>query len=132
MPGRRPLDTDTLLSSDETEALLALLSDISQGHGGDPGVRDAAGAAWSLLGNRAAAQSGFAPARDDGYFEQLLGRMLNRPGPGVLTNDCGTAPIRSGVASERFADRAGRGRSGGRIGAWRPLRVGTVVRVRIG
>jgi hypothetical protein len=55
MPSREPLDADTLLSGDETEALLTLLSDISQGHGGDPGLHDAASAAWSLLGNRSAA-----------------------------------------------------------------------------
>jgi hypothetical protein len=78
MPSRGPLDADTLLSSDETEALLALLSDISQGHGGDPGVRDAASAAWSVLGNRSAAQGGYAQARDDSYYTQLLSRMQNR------------------------------------------------------
>ncbi|WP_414939675.1 hypothetical protein [Amycolatopsis sp. cmx-11-51] len=55
MPSREPLDADTLLNGDEAEVLLALLSDISQGYGGDPGVRDAASAAWSLLGNRSAA-----------------------------------------------------------------------------
>ncbi|SFB49493.1 hypothetical protein SAMN05216266_11445 [Amycolatopsis marina] len=81
MPSRGPLDADTLLSGDETEALLALLSDISQGHGGDPGVRDAASAAWSLLGNRSAAQGGYAQARDDSYYAQLLGRMQNRDRP---------------------------------------------------
>jgi hypothetical protein len=42
MPDRRRLDSDALLSSDETEALLALLSDVSQGQGDDPGVRKAA------------------------------------------------------------------------------------------
>ncbi len=82
MSSRGPLDADTLLSGDETEALLALLSDISQGHGGDSGVRDAASAAWSLLGNRSAAQGGYAQARDDGYYTQLLGRMPE-PGPAL-------------------------------------------------
>ncbi|MFD5089230.1 hypothetical protein ACFWMR_01420 [Amycolatopsis thailandensis] len=81
MSSRRPLDADTLLSGDETEALLALLSDISQGHGDDPGVRDAASAAWSLLGNRSAAQGGYAQVRDDGYYANLLGRMQNRDRP---------------------------------------------------
>lgn len=81
MPSRRPLDADRLLSGDETEALLALLSDIAQGHGGDAGVRDAASAAWSLLGNRSATQGGYAQARDDSYYAQLLGRMQNRDRP---------------------------------------------------
>jgi hypothetical protein len=81
MPSRGPLDADTLLSGDETEALLALLSDISQGHGDDRGVRDAASAAWSLLGNRSAAQGGYAEARDDSYYAQLLERMQNRDRP---------------------------------------------------
>jgi hypothetical protein len=78
MAGSRPLDADALLGGDETEALLALLSDVSQGHGDAPGVRDAASAAWALLSNRAATQGGYAPARDDSYYRQLLERMQNR------------------------------------------------------
>lgn len=80
MPSRGPLGADTLLSGDETEALLALLSDISQGHGGDSGVRDAASTAWSLLGNRSAGQGRYAQARDDNYA-RLLGRVQYRDRP---------------------------------------------------
>lgn len=82
MPGSGPLDADVILSGDETEALLALLSDVSQGHGDAPGIRDAASAAWALVSNRAATQGGYAPARDDGYCRQLLERMHNRDRPG--------------------------------------------------
>lgn len=45
MPGSGPLDADVILSGDATEALLALLSDVSQGYGDAQGMRDTAGAA---------------------------------------------------------------------------------------
>jgi hypothetical protein len=41
MPGRKWLASDALLSTNETEALLALLSDVSRSHGDDPEVREA-------------------------------------------------------------------------------------------
>jgi hypothetical protein len=81
MSGSGPLDADVILSGDETEALLALLSDVSQGHGDAPGIRDAASAAWALLSNRAATQGGYAAARDEGYYRQLLERVQNRDRP---------------------------------------------------
>jgi hypothetical protein len=81
MTSRPALDADALLSSDETEALPALLADVSQGHGAGPAVRDAASAASSLLGNRAANQGGYAPTRDGSRYEQLLARMRNRSRP---------------------------------------------------
>ena len=81
MPGSGPLDADVILSGDETEALLALLSDVAQGYGDAPRIRDAASAAWALLSNRAATQGGYAPARDDSYYQQLLERMHNRDRP---------------------------------------------------
>ncbi len=81
MPDRRRLDADALLSSDETEALLALLSDVSQGHGDDLGVREAARAGWTLLSSRATTQGGYGAARDDGDYQRLLRRMQNRDRP---------------------------------------------------
>ncbi|MBB5157472.1 hypothetical protein [Saccharopolyspora phatthalungensis] len=81
MASKRPLDSDALLSGDETEALLALLSDVAQGHGDDEGVRQAASAGWALLSNRVVSQHGYGATREDSYYEGLLERMQHRDRP---------------------------------------------------
>jgi hypothetical protein len=44
-------------------------------------LRKAHGLRLTALGNRSAAQGGYAQARDDSYYTQLLGRMQNRDRP---------------------------------------------------
>jgi hypothetical protein len=50
---------DVLLSDQEALQIIAVLADVHDGHD----VHDAVGAAWSLLGNRLAAQADVADPR---------------------------------------------------------------------
>ena len=65
-----------LLSDQEALQIIAVLADVHDGHD----VRDAVGAAWSLLGNRLGAQAGVADPRP-GYLARVWDRLANRPRP---------------------------------------------------
>jgi hypothetical protein len=65
-----------LLSDEEALQIIAVLADVHDGHD----VRDAVGAAWSLLSNRLGAQAGVADPRPE-YLASLWGRLANRPRP---------------------------------------------------
>ena len=65
-----------LLSDQEALQIIAVLADVHDGHD----VRDAVGAAWSLLSNRLGAQAGAADPRPD-YLDSLWDRLANRPRP---------------------------------------------------
>lgn len=75
-----PFDLPTLLTGDEVAELLQLLADVSSGHGADAGVRDAAAAAWTLLGNRAGSQAGVARLPEQEY-QRLMRRLRSRSRP---------------------------------------------------
>jgi hypothetical protein len=65
-----------LLSDQEALQIIAVLADVHDGHD----VRDAVGAAWSLLSNRLGAQAGVADPRPE-YLASLWDRLANRPRP---------------------------------------------------
>jgi hypothetical protein len=65
-----------LLSDEEALQIIAVLADVHDGHD----VRDAVGAAWSLLSNRLGAQAGVADPRPE-YLAGLWNRLANRPRP---------------------------------------------------
>jgi hypothetical protein len=67
-----------LLSDEEANLLMAVLADVLDGHGHE--VRDAVGAAWSLLGNHLAAQAGVAEPSPE-YLASLHRRLADRPRP---------------------------------------------------
>jgi hypothetical protein len=65
-----------LLSDEEAIQIIAVLADVLDGRD----VRDAVSAAWSLLGNRLAAQAGVAdPSPED--LASLHRRLADRPRP---------------------------------------------------
>jgi len=96
-PVTGPFDAQTLLSGDEVEGLLRLLADVSSGHGDDPGVRDAAGAAWTPLGTRAASQAGIAKPTEQTY-QRLMDRLRSRARPWHRAWRWSTSSISSSVA----------------------------------
>jgi hypothetical protein len=65
-----------VLSDQEALQIIAVLADVHDGHD----VRDAVGAAWSLLSNRLGAQAGVADPRPE-YLASLWDRLANRPRP---------------------------------------------------
>jgi hypothetical protein len=67
-----------LLSDQEALQIIAVLADVHDGHD----VRDAVGAAWSLLSNRLGAQAGVADPRPE-YLASLWDRLANRPARGL-------------------------------------------------
>jgi hypothetical protein len=65
-----------LLSDEEAIQIIAVLADVLDGHD----VRDAVGAAWSMLSNRMGAQAGAADPSPD-YLASLHRRLADRPRP---------------------------------------------------
>lgn len=65
-----------LLSDQEALQIIAVLADVHDGYD----VRDAVGAAWSLLSNRLGAQAGIADPHPE-YLASLWDRLANRPRP---------------------------------------------------
>lgn len=75
------LKLGAVLTGEEAIELTRLLGDLAGVPGLDPGLRDAAAAGWTLLGNRAAVDGGVGhddPQRD----AALLARIARRPVPG--------------------------------------------------
>jgi hypothetical protein len=70
-----------LLEPDEWLALVTLVADVHHGHGRDPHLRTAAGAAWGLLSDRCLAASGCGVAVSPERDRERLEVMTNRPRP---------------------------------------------------
>lgn len=75
-----PFEFPTMLNGEEVVELMQLLADVHDGYGADDGVRDAAAAAWTLLGNRAASQAGVGE-RPEQEYQPLMRRLQSRSRP---------------------------------------------------